>query len=75
MHDPWWEAVELRTEITNASGQIEDVQMALGAAVNPGAGVPRPGVCRPVALRPDHPSDQPVDCPVGRYRDPPGRWS
>lgn len=39
---PWWDVVEIRPEITSASGQIEDVQMALGAAVYPSEGVPAP---------------------------------
>lgn len=39
---PWWQSLEIRPEITNASGQIEDVQMSLGAAVTPPEGVLAP---------------------------------
>lgn len=38
---PWWKALQIRKEITNASGQIDDVQMSLFQAVH-GAGVMRP---------------------------------
>ena len=31
---PWWEALQIRPEIIDASGQIDDVQMSLGDAVN-----------------------------------------
>ena len=30
---PWWEALKIREEIVNASGQIDDVQMSLFQAV------------------------------------------
>ncbi|MEZ5116075.1 MAG: DUF499 domain-containing protein [Candidatus Nanopelagicales bacterium] len=30
---PWWQALEIRPEIIDASGQIDDVQMSLGDAV------------------------------------------
>ena len=30
---PWWEALQIRPEIIDASGQIDDVQMSLGDAV------------------------------------------
>lgn len=38
---PWWKALKIRQEILSASGQIDDVQMSLFAAVH-GAGVARP---------------------------------
>jgi hypothetical protein len=38
---PWWEALKLRPEIINASGQIDDVQMSLFQAVY-GTGTLRP---------------------------------
>ncbi|MCK5751119.1 MAG: AAA family ATPase, partial [Mycobacterium sp.] len=38
---PWWKALKLRQEILSASGQIDDVQMSLFAAVH-GAGATRP---------------------------------
>jgi hypothetical protein len=38
---PWWKALKIRQEILSASGQIDDVQMSLFAAVH-GAGVGRP---------------------------------
>ena len=38
---PWWKALKIRQEILNASGQIDDVQMSLFAAVH-GAGATRP---------------------------------
>jgi hypothetical protein len=38
---PWWDALKLRGEIINASGQIDDVQMSLFQAVY-GAGALRP---------------------------------
>lgn len=44
----WWEALEIRPEITNASGQIEDVQMSLGAAVAPPEGIPAPTYADPI---------------------------
>lgn len=44
---PWWEDLEIRPEITNAAGQIEDVQMSLGAAVAPPEGVPTPPYADP----------------------------
>lgn len=43
----WWQALEIRPEITSASGQIEDVQMSLGAAVTPPEGVPAPAYADP----------------------------
>lgn len=39
---PWWQVLQIRPEITTASGQIEDVQMSLGAAVFPADGVAAP---------------------------------
>jgi len=39
---PWWDIVKIRPEITGASGQIEDVQMSLGAAVYQSGGVSAP---------------------------------
>jgi hypothetical protein len=39
---PWWQSLEIRGEISNSSGQIEDVQMSLGAAVFPPEGMPGP---------------------------------
>ena len=44
---PWWQSLEIRPEITSASGQIEDVQMSLGAAVTPLEGVPAPAYADP----------------------------
>src|SRR5665647_1570507 len=44
---PWWQSLEIRPEITNASGQIEDVQMSLGAAVTPPEGVLAPPYADP----------------------------
>lgn len=38
---PWWKALKIRQEILSASGQIDDVQMSLFAAVH-GTGVARP---------------------------------
>ena len=38
---PWWKALKIRQEILSASGQIDDVQMSLFAAVH-GAGAARP---------------------------------
>jgi hypothetical protein len=38
---PWWKALKIRQEILSASGQIDDVQMSLFAAVH-GVGVTRP---------------------------------
>lgn len=38
---PWWKALELRSEILGASGQIDDVQMSLFRAVH-GTGSARP---------------------------------
>src|SRR3954470_14378779 len=38
---PWWKALELRQEILDASGQIDDVQMSLFQAVH-GTGTTRP---------------------------------
>ena len=38
---PWWKALKIRQEILSASGQIDDVQMSLFAAVH-GSGVGRP---------------------------------
>ena len=38
---PWWKALKIRREILSASGQIDDVQMSLFAAVH-GAGSARP---------------------------------
>ena len=38
---PWWEALEIRPEIVNAAGQIDDVQMSLGDAVH-ASGAARP---------------------------------
>ena len=38
---PWWKALKLRSEILNASGQIDDVQMSLFAAAY-GTGSMRP---------------------------------
>lgn len=38
---PWWQALKLRKEIVNASGQLDDVQMSLFQAVH-GTGVTRP---------------------------------
>src|SRR4051794_41887851 len=38
---PWWKALELRQEILDASGQIDDVQMSLFQAVH-GSGMTRP---------------------------------
>ena len=38
---PWWKALKLRSEILNASGQIDDVQMSLFAAAY-GTGSSRP---------------------------------
>jgi len=35
---PWWEAVRLRTEISNSSGGVDDVQMSLFNAVYGAAG-------------------------------------
>lgn len=35
---PWWEAVRLRAEISNASGGLDDVQMSLFNAVHGAAG-------------------------------------
>lgn len=38
---PWWKALKIRQEILSTSGQIDDVQMSLFAAVH-GAGAARP---------------------------------
>lgn len=38
---PWWKALKIRQEILSSSGQIDDVQMSLFAAVH-GAGTARP---------------------------------
>lgn len=38
---PWWKALKIRQEILSASGQIDDVQMSLFAAVH-GTGAGRP---------------------------------
>lgn len=38
---PWWKALKIRQEVLSASGQIDDVQMSLFAAVH-GAGATRP---------------------------------
>ncbi|KJK51672.1 ATPase AAA [Lentzea aerocolonigenes] len=38
---PWWNALKIRQEILNASGQIDDVQMSLFRAVH-GTGADRP---------------------------------
>ena len=38
---PWWKALKIRQEILSTSGQIDDVQMSLFAAVH-GAGATRP---------------------------------
>jgi predicted AAA+ superfamily ATPase len=38
---PWWKAMKIRQEILGASGQIDDVQMSLFAAVH-GASAARP---------------------------------
>src|SRR3954470_21518149 len=38
---PWWQALKLRKEIVNASGQLDDVQMSLFQAVH-GTGATRP---------------------------------
>lgn len=38
---PWWKALKIRQEILSASGQIDDVQMSLFAAVH-GKGAARP---------------------------------
>ena len=38
---PWWKALKIRQEIMSASGQIDDVQMSLFAAVH-GTGASRP---------------------------------
>lgn len=38
---PWWQALKLRKEIVNASGQLDDVQMSLFQAVH-GTGSTRP---------------------------------
>lgn len=38
---PWWKALKIRQEILSASGQIDDVQMSLFAAVH-GTGAARP---------------------------------
>lgn len=44
---PWWHALEIRPEILSASGQIEDVQMSLGAAVSPPDGLLAPPYANP----------------------------
>ena len=38
---PWWKALKIRQEILSASGQIDDVQVSLFAAVH-GTGTSRP---------------------------------
>ena len=38
---PWWDALEIRPEIVNSAGQIDDVQMSLGDAVH-ATGAARP---------------------------------
>lgn len=38
---PWWKALKIRQEVLSTSGQIDDVQMSLFAAVH-GAGATRP---------------------------------
>lgn len=38
---PWWQALKLRKEIVNASGQLDDVQMSLFQSVH-GTGATRP---------------------------------
>lgn len=46
--NPWWTELAIRPEIVNASGQIEDVQMSLGAAVHPQGQVP-PDYANPIS--------------------------
>ena len=43
---PWWEALKIRPEIIDASGQIDDVQMSLFQAVH-GKGESRPAYAEP----------------------------